>query len=293
MSKSLLTPIQVAQAIQVSESSVKRWCDKGIIPTDYTAGGHRRIPVAGLLAFLRAQSLKLVHPEMLGFPPIREDSPRTPDDVVMPFAQSLLKGDWKLCRQIILELYLREYDLPTLGDRVISPAMAHIGTLWESHEAEVYQERRACDICLRILHELAGLLVEPPESAPLALGGTPAGDAYLLATTLVELVLRDAQWRALSLGNNIPLASFAAAIRDRRPRMVWFSISHLQDTPYFLQEFDRLYEEFGQEVLFVIGGRELHSDLRSNLRFGVYCENLSQLARLSGTLRCQSEKRDG
>ncbi len=47
--KQLLTPKQVARAIQVSESSIKRWCDRGTIPAEYTAGGHRRIPLAELV----------------------------------------------------------------------------------------------------------------------------------------------------------------------------------------------------------------------------------------------------
>ncbi|REJ93532.1 MAG: helix-turn-helix domain-containing protein [Planctomycetota bacterium] len=47
----LLTPKQVARAISVSESSIKRWCDRGAIATQYTPGGHRRIPLSGLLEF--------------------------------------------------------------------------------------------------------------------------------------------------------------------------------------------------------------------------------------------------
>ncbi|REJ65407.1 MAG: helix-turn-helix domain-containing protein [Planctomycetota bacterium] len=47
----LLTPKQVARAISISESSIKRWCDRGAIATQYTPGGHRRIPLSGLLEF--------------------------------------------------------------------------------------------------------------------------------------------------------------------------------------------------------------------------------------------------
>ena len=52
--RDLLTPKQVARAIDVSESSIKRWCDKGVIETQYTAGGHRRITMAGLIEFVRS-----------------------------------------------------------------------------------------------------------------------------------------------------------------------------------------------------------------------------------------------
>ena len=58
--RDLLTPKQVARAIDVSESSIKRWCDKGVIPTQYTAGGHRRITMADTLEFLRTGKYQLV-----------------------------------------------------------------------------------------------------------------------------------------------------------------------------------------------------------------------------------------
>lgn len=63
-----LTPNQVANAFGVSEASVKRWCDKGLMPTYRTAGGHRRLPVAGVVDFLRKRGLELVNPEVLGLP---------------------------------------------------------------------------------------------------------------------------------------------------------------------------------------------------------------------------------
>ena len=289
MAKELLTPIQVAQAMEVSESSVKRWCDKGIIPTTYTAGGHRRIPVAGLLAFLRARNLKVANPAALGLPPLRGDSPKTPDHLVAPFTEGLLRGDHASCRLLILELYLAEYDLSALGDRILAPALHQIGERWGCHEAEVYQERHACGICLRILHELSTLIVEPPGNAPLALGGTPAGDQYQVTTAMVELVLRDAQWRAISLGHNLPLGSLEAAVQRHRPRMVWLSVSHVEDREQFLRDYDALYERFGEEVLFVVGGRELVHDLRQRMRFAVYCENFKQLAELAATLHRQSD----
>lgn len=64
----LLSPRQVAVALGVSESSLKRWCDRGMLPTRRTAGGHRRVPLDGVLTFLRETGQDLVRPDVLGLP---------------------------------------------------------------------------------------------------------------------------------------------------------------------------------------------------------------------------------
>jgi excisionase family DNA binding protein len=56
--KKLVTPKQVAQAINVSESSLKRWCDQGLLTAIRTAGGHRRLALAAALN----TSLRIYHP---------------------------------------------------------------------------------------------------------------------------------------------------------------------------------------------------------------------------------------
>lgn len=66
--KDAFTPRQVARALGVSESTLKRWCDRGLLPTIRTAGGHRRIPIHGVLSFIRDNDQTLAHPELLGLP---------------------------------------------------------------------------------------------------------------------------------------------------------------------------------------------------------------------------------
>ena len=66
--KTQVSPKQLARAIQVSESSIKRWCDQGAISTVRTAGGHRRIDMTDVMRFLRDHRYAIVRPEVLGLP---------------------------------------------------------------------------------------------------------------------------------------------------------------------------------------------------------------------------------
>ncbi|WP_417382641.1 helix-turn-helix domain-containing protein [Gimesia sp.] len=285
-----LTPKQVSRAIQVSESSVKRWCDKGIIPTQYTGGGHRRIALSELIEFLRSSKHQLIRPEVLGLPATTGQTVWVIDRATDQFTDALLKGDEEQCRQIILDLYLAEHCISSICDLVFAKAFSIIGDRWVCGDAEVYQERYGCEVSLRVLHELRTLIPHPPAEAPVAIGGTPEGDLYSLPTTMVELVLRDTKWNALSLGTNLPFATLGAAIKQHRPRIFWLSVSYIKKEPEFIQKYTELYDEFGLDVAFVVGGRAMTESIRQQIQYSAFCDNVRHLESFAQTILNTTEK---
>ena len=283
--RDLLTPKQVARAINVSESSVKRWCDKGVIPTQYTAGGHRRITMAGILDFVRSGKYELANPEALGLPATSGQTTRVVERAREQLVEALIAGDDAVCRQIAVDMYLAEHSVSVLCDDAFAAAFREIGERWSCGEAEVYQERRGCEITLRLLHELRVILPAPPADAPLAIGGATSGDQYSLGTTMAELVLRDAKWNAVSLGDNLPFETLSAAIKQQRPRLFWLSCSHIANESEFLAGYSELYDEFGMDVAFVVGGYALSDGLRQQMKFSAYCDNMQHLEGFAQTLR--------
>ncbi len=283
--RELLTPKQVARAIRVSESSVKRWCDKGVIPTRYTAGGHRRIPLSGLLEFLRTSKQELVSPEVLGLPATSGRTGWVLGRASSQMTEAIMGGDEARCRQIALDLYLCEHSISTICDEVLARSFQEIGNRWACDEAQVYQERRGCEITLRILHDLRVLVAPPPLGSPLAIGGAAEGDQYALGTAMAELVLRDAKWNSVSLGDNLPFDTLSHAIRDHRPRLFWLSCSHIADEAEFLRQYAALYDEYAMNVAFVVGGRALTESLRQSMKYTAHCDNMQRLESLAQSLR--------
>lgn len=280
---SRISPKQVARALAVSESSVKRWCDKGVIATEYTAGGHRRVSLASLMQFLTDTNHKLVNPEVLGLPASSGSGDFVSDRAVDQLTDALLSGDTERCRQIAVDLYLAEFTLSRICDEVFAQAFVRIGDAWSCGDAAVFQERHGCHILLGILQELLSYLPTAPSGAPLAIGGTPAGDHYSLGTSMAELVLRDCRWRATSLGTNLPLETLDHAIRSRRPKLLWLSCSHLEDEDQFLQDYTELHDEHGESTAFVVGGRALHEGLRQQMKYSAYCDNMRHLESFART----------
>jgi MerR family transcriptional regulator, light-induced transcriptional regulator len=280
----LVTPKQVAQAINASESSLKRWCDRGLLKTVRTPGGHRRVAVADALEFLRKSGHELVRPEILGLPSTTGRGPLAVVRAQEQMRNALLAGDVDLCRRIAFDLHLAGKSVSVICDLVLAASMEDIGERWNCEEAEIYQERRATTLCLRLLSELRSSIPAPAESKLSAIGGTPECDPYLLPTTMAELVLRQTGWRAQSLGSRLPFPTLIAAIRDVRPQLFWLSVSHLEDADRFLAEYRAFYAEVRSEVAVIVGGRALTESLRRQMEYSAYGDNMQHLEAFARTL---------
>ncbi|MFN6398567.1 MAG: helix-turn-helix domain-containing protein [Planctomycetota bacterium] len=307
--ESSFSPKQVAQALQVSESSVKRWCDRGVIRTDRTLGGHRRIPLEHLMEFLESTNRRIVDPGAIGLSDRREleDQRQIQRDAIAelssradrfgedpsianaPFLQSqferaLLAGDEAQCRKVISSWYAIHGNMASVADDLMAPTFRVIGQMWECGRADVYQERRGCEICIRLIHELRRLISDPYNEAPLAMGGTSEGDNYQVANQLIEIIFREAGWRTISLGSGVPFSSMASAIQKYRPKVFWLSVSHIDSDDEFLDRFQRFSEELPPGTMLVVGGRCLSDSLRKKMQFSAYCDSMRQLSNLARTL---------
>ncbi len=272
-----VSPRDLARAAGVSESSVKRWCDQGLIPVIKTAGGHRRLSLDAAIEFL-SQSHPEARLEFLGLP-VRPVAATAED-----FYRAIVAGDEEMCRQILLDRHLSGERVGRIFDTVVAPAFHFLGTGWECDGVQIYQERRGSGICLRTLEELKALIPEPQATAPLAIGATPECDPYMLPTFMVAVVLRQAHWRSQSLGSRIPFDSLLAAIEKMKPQLFWLSVSHIDDEQRFLADYRQFYEVAQASAAVVVGGRALAEPLRREMRYTAYCDNLQHLEALVKTL---------
>ncbi len=283
--KKLVTPKQVAQAINVSESSLKRWCDRGLLTTVRTAGGHRRLALDDVFHFLRESGHPLVRPELLGLPSTVGQGATVVARARDQVRDALLAGDEEQCRRIVFDLYLSGQSACEICDRVLAAAFHDIGDRWECGEVFIYRERLGCEIALKTMHDLCLAIRTPHSDAPVAIGGALEHDPYRLPTTMIEIALREAGWRASSYGTLLPAATLGEAVRENRPQLLWVSVSCIDSVPQFLDEYARLYEtaaELGTAV--AVGGRALTEEIRQQMVYSAYCDTLRHLVTFVATL---------
>jgi len=198
---------------------------------------------------------------------------------------ALLSGDELLARQIVFDLYLAKHSPSAIFDEVVAAAFREIGVRWACDEADVYQERRGCEIALRVLFDLRR--VQPvPDRKWTAIGGTIEGDQYSLPSAMAEVVLRDCGFHAASLGTSIPFTSLVRAVEETRPTVFWLSVSHIRDGLDFTAEFAALSQAcVAAGSALVVGGRALTEDLRHRMTYSSYCDTMQHLEAFAKTLR--------
>ncbi|QOJ15893.1 MAG: B12-binding domain-containing protein [Planctomycetia bacterium] len=281
-----LSPKRVARAIGVSEASLKRWCDKGLISAARTAGGHRRLSRASVVEFLRSTGHPVTAPELLGLPATCGSGDGVIEHAVERIFSALIDSDDERVRRVIFDLYLAGRSMIEIGDRAIATAMHQIGRAWEAGRIEVYQERRAVEVCTSVIGELRRVLPPPSATAPLTLGGSLAPDPYTLVGHMAELVLLEAGWRAQSLGIGHPVETLIAAIKAKRPRMFWLTASSVEEPERFVADCRRLCAAARENgAALVVGGRALNEGLRRELDYHAYCDNLRNLVSFAESLR--------
>jgi MerR family transcriptional regulator, light-induced transcriptional regulator len=276
---------QVAKALGISVTSVKRWVDEGILPAHRTVGGHRKLLMADVLRLVRDGNLPQADLSQL-VPKALEADRSNPEEVRAQLVEALHAGDIAVVRSLILGAYQNGYTIETLSDRVISPAMVQIGHLWEIGQMQILQEHRATQALVSALYELKGLLlgrIDQPRA--IAVGGAPEHDHYILPTLLAKMVLLESDWNAINLGPHTPMSAFHDALTEIKPQMLWISVSHLVDPEKFVREFTALYREASsRHVAVAVGGRGLSDAIRNRIPYTTYGDGLRQLSAFARTI---------
>ena len=223
----LFSPRLFAQAIGVSESSVRRWADSGQIKMTRTAGGHRKIARAEAIRFIRQTSASVVRPDLLQI-----SEPRHRRHRVEAFAaqheqlfKALKQGDADVVSGLLTTMYVNGVSASEICDGPVRHAMERIGKMWPHEQKAILTEHRATNICIESMTRLRTNFTRSADGGPIAVGGAPENDPYVLPSLMATTVLADVGFQPINLGPNTPLDVLAQFALDADARLIWIALT--------------------------------------------------------------------
>jgi excisionase family DNA binding protein len=287
-----LTSKEAARVLGVSEASVKRWADSGRLPTEKTAGGHRRFRPEDI-AFMRrathADEAAAVEEQAKRFVTKRASRPprlaasRVSSLVEETFG-ALIGGRDEELAALLVNLHLDGQSVGSIADRFVCAAMRRVGDLWHAGELSVAQEHVATRTATRALRSLE--TATGRSAGPLALASSVEEDYHALPLRLAALTLEARGFEAFNLGVNTPFSALAEALEMFRPRLVCVSATVLVGIDRAAREyaeFSRTARRHGASV--VLGGAGFaHAGMRRRFPADLHAGSFRQLEEFAADL---------
>jgi len=269
---------RAAQLLRVHESSVKRWCNAETLACSYTPGGHRRIPLDALMQLARDQGLPCrllaLHPfEASVWAGVNQAwSEAVYSDLAALLYGWLKAGADHLPAALYRFLMDMAFPLSVLFDRIITPALHHVGEAWEEGRLTVGEEHRMTEIVRESLYALRFDLDPPTDGdaspRPMAIVGCERTGVHDIGAFMVRLLLMEAGWRAVYLGGRVPAEEYASQQARHGASLVCVSFpppQALPDAVHLVHMLRQLYDT-AHPYRLVLGGSGLRGGLRLSER---------------------------
>ena len=306
-----LSPKQLARAIGVSESSLKRWADDGRLNVTRTVGGHRRIDVREAIRFARREGLAIVQPGELGLYELQPLGERRMeiDEVGDHLRDLLARGDALGARSLLMGLFMEGRGVAWLCDGPIRRAMEGLREAAGAHgSVDGVVQRRAWGVCRYTLVQIRLMIASPPNldgndtyeapegaageaevdepatlGKPMAVGGAAGSGADGLPSLMAACVLAEAGFDDIDLGPDLPIDTLTRAAERYHPRVAWLAFDG--DMPAFtaskLEKLAAAVRERGAALVLTGPGVPAAADNAPGLRV---CRTMAELGAFAAGL---------
>ncbi len=218
-----LSTADVAAAMGVGESSVKRWIDSGKLAAEKTPGGHRRVGLAELYVFMRDSGRKLVDPSAVG---LREHSGGdTGKDAIEICQKSLQLGDSFTLESALQIQRIAEETPAAILDKTLYPAFQRLRAMCQHPSEECMVLHRAI---LILQAALRATMTPSKQNFGAKIPRIVLADIGYEVDGIPSLLAEAAVWdqsHCLQLGSNVPTKVIEGALEGFAADVLWISAS--------------------------------------------------------------------
>jgi methanogenic corrinoid protein MtbC1 len=156
----------------------------------------------------------------------QQQSRTAPEPAVLLLLESLVRGDVRGGREVLLGMAAKGTPPEKLIVEVMLPAMAEIGRRWELNEMEIFQEHLATEAIQSLLSGLPLLMTgAAPKQMPSALVSCVPGEEHALIPLALAAYLEFKGWPVKNLGRNLPSAQIVRAVSAFSPEVLFLTFT--------------------------------------------------------------------
>lgn len=285
------TTKEVARLCRVSDATVKRWEDAGLLKSERTNGGHRRFRAEEVARFQRQQNL--------GLKQSHGDISITKTNLLRrnckfnsPIFRFLLAGCETETANFLIGEYLHQKSPAEIFDNLICPSMREIGELWANGELSVAEEHLATRTAFNAVHKLRNSLPVPVSSGASAMCCAVERDFHELPTFLTQIIFENEGWEVMNFGANTPLGCLAKEILKHQPDVICISATFIENFAKFSEDYKNFIKRIEKVETSIIFGGKAFSDLSIRKLFptAIFVKSFAELADVTSDFKILSEQ---
>lgn len=280
MNSKSLTTKEVARLCRVSDATVKRWEEAGLLQSERTNGGHRRFRAEEVARFQREACLGLkVSPGGESVTTAASRRRFNKSHSSCSFFQSIVAGCEMEAADILISSFLQGESLVKIFDELVSSALCRVGELWYNGELSVTQEHLATRATFCALYKLRSVLPIVATNNKIALCCALEGDLHELPPYLAQMTLENQGFEVVNFGANTPLYSLIEEVSHFSPALVCISATVMENIERASREYKEFRTQIGKSKTPVVLGGRVFKEHNLMLRFPaeLYAQNFAQL----------------
>lgn len=280
-----LTTKEVARLCRVSDATVKRWQQSGLLQSERTSGGHRRFRPEEIARFQREQclGLKQCHGDESVTAAFSRRNGNKIDSGGSTLFHTLIAGCEEAAANVLISANLQGKSPVEIFDDLVCPAMRRIGELWSDGKITITQEHLATRIAHNAVYKLRQMLPVSKTIDKLAVCCALEGDFHELPTHLVQMTVENEGWEAINFGANTPLGALGEEILRHKPDLICISGTIMPDAERLSEDYQILKQQIAKlKIPIILGGRAFNDKkIRPLFPADLYAQKFADVARFA------------
>ncbi len=275
-----LTTKEVARLCRVSDATVKRWEDAGLLKSERTSGKHRRFRAEEVARFQREQGLgqKVCHGDQSVLSSTSRRKNLAGSNTTL--FDLLVSGCEEETANFMIGAHLQGTELTEIFDDLLSPAMQRVGELWYRGELSVAQEHLATRAAHYAVHKLRTSLPLPEMKGKTAFCAAFETDLHELPSYLAQVTIENEGWEVTNFGANTPFFSLNEEVLQYTPQVVCISATYISELDRLSRDYRELRENaVKMKIPMILGGKIFEDDhIRRRFPAELYAESFAEVA---------------